>query len=243
MNLSRRNFFYQLGIGIGGAVLASCTRGFNSASADPQSLLINKFGNLQSDPKQIIDLPPGFKYKVISAVGETMNDGFVVPNNHDGMGALAGKNGETILIRNHELNSLAHQIKLSSDTPQYDPFCPGCVTTLVIDRDLNLKKHYLSLAGTNRNCSGGITPWNSWLSCEEDTATPYAPPGYSLKQISQFWGKISKKHGYNFEIFADQAISEPKPLTAMGRFRHEAIAVDPQTNYIYQTEDLSLIHI
>ena len=117
MNLSRRNFFYQLGIGIGGAVLASCTRGFNSASADPQSLLINKFGNLQSDPKQIIDLPPGFKYKVISAVGETMNDGFVVPNNHDGMGALAGKNGETILIRNHELNSLAHQIKLSSDTP------------------------------------------------------------------------------------------------------------------------------
>ena len=179
MNLSRRNFFYLLGIGLGGTVLTSYTKKFKSALADPESLLVNRFGNLQSDPKRIIDLPPGFKYKVISVVGETMNDGFAVPNNHDGMGALAGKNGETILIRNHELNSLAHKNGVTANTPQYDPSCPGCTTTLVIDRDRNLKKHYLSLAGTNRNCSGGITPWNSWLSCEEDIATPYAPPGYS----------------------------------------------------------------
>lgn len=237
MNLSRRSFFYLLGLGLGGTVLTSYTKKFKSALAAPESLFVNRFGNLQSDPKRIIDLPPGFKYKIISVVGETMNDGFAVPNNHDGMGALAGKNGETILIRNHELNSLAHKNELTANTPQYDSSCPGCTTTLVIDRDRNLKKHYLSLAGTNRNCSGGITPWNSWLSCEEDIATPYAPPGFSLEQIGYFWGKVSKKHGYNFEVFADRAIAEPKPLKAMGRFRHEAIAVDPQTNYIYQTED------
>ncbi len=32
-------------------------------------------------------------------------------------------------------------------------------------------------------------------------------------------------------------IAEPIPLVAMGRFNHEAVAVDPDTGYIYQTED------
>ena len=30
-----------------------------------------------------------------------------------------------------------------------------------------VKNQYLSLAGTLVNCSGGPTPWNTWISCEE----------------------------------------------------------------------------
>jgi secreted PhoX family phosphatase len=46
-------------------------------------------------------------------------------------------------------------------------------------------------------------------------------------------------HGYNFEVTptANIALSAPVPLKAMGRFRHEAVAVDPRSGVVYQTED------
>jgi secreted PhoX family phosphatase len=70
-----------------------------------------------------------------------------------------------------------------------------------------------------------VTPWNSWLSCEE------------IFQNSSF--TLAKKHGYVFEIpaSAEQKVTKPVPLKALGRFVHEAVAVDPRTNIIYQTED------
>lgn len=123
------------------------------------------------------------------------------------------------LVRNHKLNSVATNNRLPASVPQYDPLSPGCTTTLIVDRDRNLQQHYLSLAGTNRNYSGGVTTWNSWISCEEDVATPYAPPGYSLEEMRKYWGRVERKHGYNFEVPATGKIAQPKPLIAMGRFR------------------------
>lgn len=238
MKLSRRNFLGLVGIsGAATATGALSLKNLYSQSATGRSLQINKFGTLKPDPKGILDLPEGFQYKIISRVGEKMNDGLAVPNNHDGMAAFPGMDGSTILVRNHELSPGQTKNNLTADIPQYDPICPGGTTTLVIDRDRNLAKHYLSLAGTHRNCSGGTTTWGSWISCEEEIATPYAPPGYSLEQILPYWGKVTKKHGYNFEVPATGGLAKPIPLKAMGRFRHEAIATDPATGYIYQTED------
>lgn len=198
----------------------------------------NRIGELVPDPQGILDLPAGFKYKVLSRVGEEMDDGYVVPNQHDGMAAFAGKQGQTILVRNHEIHPLHGMSDWSEDVPLYDRNCSGGTTTLVVDNDRNLVKHYLSLAGTNRNCAGGTTPWGSWISCEEEISTPYPPPGYTPEQVEPVWGKVLKKHGYNFEVpAANEGLAEPIPLVAMGRFRHEAIATDPLTGYIYQTED------
>ncbi|MEM9275963.1 MAG: alkaline phosphatase PhoX [Cyanobacteria bacterium P01_F01_bin.143] len=238
MGLSRRKFLGLVGISsLATAIVAPSLKNLYSQSATVKTPKIDKFGVLKPDPKGILDLPEGFQYKIISGVGEKMNDGLLVPNNHDGMAAFPGENGSTILVRNHELNPVMTKNNLPASIPQYDPNCPGGTTTLVIDRDRNLQKHYLSLAGTNRNCSGGTTTWGSWISCEEEIATPYAPTGYSWQQILPYWGKVTKKHGYNFEVPATGGLAAPIPLKAMGRFRHEAIAIDPATGYIYQTED------
>ena len=237
MGLSRRSFLGLTGVGAASFVLASPLKNLYVNLAKGKQTTIEKFGSLVPDSQGIIDLPPGFQYRILSPVGTAMNDGNLVPNNHDGMAAFPGKKGTTILIRNHELSPLQTSNKLTADFPQYDSLCPGGTTTLIIDSDRQLQKHFISLAGTNRNCGGGSTPWHSWISCEEDVATPYPPPGYTLDTILYYWGKVEVKHGYNFEVSATEEVSKPLPLIAMGRFRHEAIAVDPQTGYIYQTED------
>ncbi|MCC0176024.1 DUF839 domain-containing protein [Waterburya agarophytonicola K14] len=238
MPLSRRKFFSLAGVGVGGVILAAPLKNLYTNLVAGKPSFADRIGELIPDPQGILDLPAGFKYKVISRVGEKMDDGYIVPNQHDGMAAFGGKKGQTILVRNHEIHPLQAINNLAENIPQYDRSCSGGTTTLIVDSDRNLIKHHLSLAGTNRNCAGGTTPWGSWISCEEEVSTPYPPPGYTKEQVDPVWGKITQKHGYNFEVPASLAgLAEPIPLVAMGRFRHEAIATDPKTGYIYQTED------
>jgi secreted PhoX family phosphatase len=158
-----------------------------------------------------------------------MSDGSLVPGDHDGMAAFAGPRDTTILIRNHELSPdevTKPKVKAPVDK-QYDTLSRGGTTTLIVGSDRKLIKDYASLAGTYRNCAGGRTPWGSWISCEETTATPANAPGSVLKM-----------HGYNFEVpISAKSPVDPIPLVAMGRFNHEAVAVDPKTGIVYETED------
>lgn len=182
------------------------------------------YGELVSDANKLLDLPPGFQYRAFSVTGELMNDGRRVPGKHDGMAAFSGLDNTVILVRNHEINGIPQGVPGAIAPPDkhYDPYHQGGTTTLVVGSDRQLISHYTSLAGTERNCAGGATPWGSWISCEE-------PEVRELEPI---------KHGYNFEVPANATgIVEPIPLVAMGRFRHEAIAVDPGTGIVYQTED------
>jgi uncharacterized protein len=204
-------------------------------------LSIHRYGELVSDPKRLLDLPKGFTYRVISRTGEMMDDGLLVPGAHDGMAAFEGPNGKTVLVRNHELDSndlalgpfgdknqrLSKLDRQKLFDPGYGAFpCLGGTTTLVYDtRRSRLERHFLSLAGTLRNCAGGATPWNSWISCEETG--------------QQAGDALEQHHGYNFEVpvSGDPELAKPMALKAMGRFRHEAVAVDPKTGIVYQTED------
>lgn len=201
--------------------------------------LAEGYGPLLPDPRGIIDLPAGFSYHVFSSAGEAMSDGLVVPGNHDGMAAFWGPGGKTILVRNHEMtqgtggpfgpgNALLNQVDRSLI---YDPGrgqapARGGTTTLVYDtRRRRLDKHFLSLVGTMRNCAGGVTPWNSWITCEEN--------------VQRATGTFEKDHGFCFDIPASpySGLVFPAPLKAMGRFNHEAVAVHPDTGIVYLTED------
>lgn len=181
---------------------------------------------LVTDPDGLIDLLPGFTYRIISALGETMDDGEPVPDRADGMGLFAGRDGRLILVRNHELRAGPSTLK----GPGFDRYrdgstLPGGTTTLVFNqRSGRVERQYRSLAGTIYNCSGGCTPWRTWLSCEEDVT----PSG----------GNVGRHHGWVFEVPADLlGRARPGPLTGLGRFRHEAAAVDPRSGAVYLTED------
>jgi uncharacterized protein len=205
---------------------------------------------LEEDFYGVMDLLPGFTYTIISEAGEKMDDGLLVPGKHDGMGAFAGPNGTTILVRNHEMDPAATEhspfgskralLRRIPRSKLYDagkgkkPGLGGTTTLVFNTRTQKLERHFLSLAGTFRNCAGGITPWNSWVTCEEDVSRPN-----SSGQDSD--DPMEKEHGYNFEVpaRAEIGLADPIPLKAMGRFNHEAIAVDPRTGIVYETEDRS----
>ncbi len=179
--------------------------------------------NLEIDADGICDLPPGFRYTILSAQGETMSDGHSVPDFHDGMACFAGPAGELILVRNHEV-PIYFPSDPASPAPDYayDPAASGGTTTIWLNEQMEVTKHHLSLTGTIRNCSGGSTPWGTWISCEE--------------AASQGW-QMGERHGYCFEVDPRQPLRLAEPLRAMGRFNHEAIAVDPHSGVVYQTED------
>lgn len=239
--VSRRHFLKTAGLvslGFTGLQIFSCG---SEGVARRRPHRHKKYGPLISDPHGILDLPRGFSYKIISKQGARMSDGLMVPGKPDGMATFPGPNGKTILIRNHELDLEMHGlgafgkdhkgISLVNPEMVYDlgrGEVPGLggTTTLVYDTNTRqVELEYLSLAGTIRNCAGGPTPWNSWLSCEETVVRH----GYRLE----------KDHGYVFEVpaRAHKMIAPPVPIRAMGRFQHEAVGVDPRTSIVYQTED------
>lgn len=199
------------------------------------------YGELIPDPTGTINMPRGFTCRVFSRTGETMDDGFFVPGRHDGMAAFPGPEGKTILVRNHELlpgqrddgpfgpdNRLTSKLdpKFLWDAGSGKAPGLGGTTTLVFDiKSQKLERHFLSLAGTWRNCAGGPTPWKSWITCEESVQRAESP--------------IEKDHGYCFEVpaSAEPGLVVPVPLRAMGRFNHEAAAVDAPSGVVYETED------
>ena len=170
---------------------------------------------------ELLRLPPGFSYRSFSWSLDPTDDGNVVSGLHDGMGAFVAEDGRTAtLVRNHEITIAP----LLAADPVYDPACGGGTTTLRFDlEDGEWLDSRVSLAGTYKNCAGGPTPWGSWLTCEETLADPSTHA-------------VMRRHGLVFEVPAT-GLGDPRPLTGLGRFKHEAAAVDAETGIVYLTED------
>jgi secreted PhoX family phosphatase len=174
----------------------------------------------------LLQLPQGFSYRSFGWSGDRMRNGQPTPQNHDGM-AVVAFGAETVLIRNHE-NGVVPGYGLIDAKACYDkaflaegPLSGG--NTVLRCRNGRWVDSAPALGGTSTNCCGGPTPWGTWLTCEE-----------TLNDFSEVGGR---KHGYVFEVSADPQRTSGNPIVAMGRMRHEAVAVDPRTGAVYLSED------
>jgi secreted PhoX family phosphatase len=253
-DLNRRQFFARSGLAAGATtfgggifdalVARAAFAGERAGGSDAAG-----YGPLRPAGDDLA-LPVGFQYRVLSTEGDPMDDGFPTPKAMDGMGAFPLPNGNVLLVRNHEDSQAASHFRprpagststtagmlngiLDTDygprAYAYDAYAGGGTTTLEVEphgRRRLVRQHW-SLVGTLRNCAGGVTPWGSWLSSEESLENSSAT-GYA------------QHHGYNFEVPIDTPpgiAAPPTPLRHLGRFNHEAVAVDPATGIVYETED------
>ncbi len=90
----------------------------------------------------------------------------------------------------------------------------GGVSAVKFNSSAQIVDAYPILSGTRANCAGGATPWDTWLSCEE----------------------VDRGYVYETDPWGDQAAIR---RDAMGQFKHEAAAADPDRHVIYLTEDES----
>ncbi len=181
----------------------------------------NRFGPLiptadQRTGLKLIALPEGFEYTTLSWAGDPMKgEGQKVPPLHDGMAAFVVGDDHVVLIRNQEISNGSPYA-----APVFDLTQGGGTTNVLFNTSSFCEeKTWGSLTGTVRNCAGGPTPWNSWLTCEET---------------------MVDGHGWIFDVPVF-GYNPPLPIEDMGRFSHEAVAVAPlgvdPSAVVYETED------
>jgi uncharacterized protein len=194
--MRRREF---IGLGVGG--VAAVTLGaafwdqlFGSAESSPLRRG-GGYGPRRPPDANGVRLPEGFESRVI-ARGEQ-----AVPGTHyrwhiasDGMATFPHDDGGFVLVSNSET-------------------LDGGASALRIGAGGEVRDAYRILSDTTQNCSGGGTPWGTWLSCEEI-------------EDGRVWecDPTGRK----------RAVAHP----AMGIFKHEAAAVDARGKRVYMTEDL-----
>ncbi len=155
------------------------------------------YGALRAADANGIALPNGFTSRVIARSGQTVpGTSYRWHGAPDGGACFADGDGWVYVSNSEQILGT------------------GGVSAVRFSATGQVTGAYRILSGSTRNCSGGATPWNTWLSCEETS------------------------RGYVYETYpfgGTAAVRRP----AMGRFNHEAAAASPARQVIYLTEDES----
>ena len=188
-----------IGMGIGGVAAVSLGAAFwDELFGEAQSRPLRRgrgYGPLGTPDEHGIRLPDGFSSRIVARGDEPVAaTGYRWHLASDGMATFPRDDGGYVLVSNSET-------------------VEGGASALRFGRDGKVEDAYRILSGTTQNCSGGGTPWGTWLSCEE------------------------VEEGRVWEC-DPSGRRRPVAHEAMGVFKHEAAAVDPRGRRVYLTEDL-----
>jgi uncharacterized protein len=229
--LDRRAFLRGAVIATGGIAVGGSFRGVvGSAKAAPPEPGLSAVPDLR-DGTVRLHLPRGFQYRSFhdTEFPETLDDGTSLPGRSDGMGAFPGPDGNVWLVRNHEINGPG--APFGPGTP-YDTQARAGTTTVLTTPFGEVVGAFTSLNGTQMNCAGAVTPWGSWIACEETVNGPDVGPDFTgVSNVT-----LQQRHGFIYDVPAGGQ-SNREPITAAGRFAHEAAAFDPGEGILYLTED------
>lgn len=228
---SRREFLRQL-FWSAGAVgsaswLAACGGSSGNSLPDRTRGRLAGIGPLGEPDANNIRLPRGFTSRVVAVAGQFPAAGspgiwHAFP---DGSAVFPRPEGGWIYCCNSEvpgIGTVTFSFPELSGLPLVDEligvggrFAPGLggASALVFDAGGTVVDCYRVLRNTTFNCSGGATPWNTWLSCEE---------------IND--GRVWECDPYG--------VVDAQVKPALGIFAHEALALDPAARTAYMTEDL-----
>lgn len=184
---------------LGAATALAFSTGFwRSALATPAVLGAGPYGPLGLPDKYGVRLPQGFAARLVGFTGDRVpGTTFEWVGEPDGAATFATDDGGWIYAANSEVNGTG-----------------GGAAAIRFAADGEIVDAYRILGGTKWNCSGGATPWGTWLSGEEF------------------------RNGLVWECDPtrpSQGVKRP----GMGKYAHEAAVVDPATGWVYLTEDNS----
>jgi secreted PhoX family phosphatase len=222
--IDRRTFIRGAAVGAGGLVLGG------RAWAAPPAGALGPVPDLR-DGAVRLHLPPGFSYRSFHDTEQTvtLGDGTVLPGFHDGMATFPAPDGNVWLLRNHEVNGPGPAVGPGAP---YDPMARAVTTTVLTTPRGEPLDSFTALNGTQMNCAGAVTPWGTYIACEETVNGPDVGPDFT--GVSN--APLRRPHGFIFEIPAGGQ-SDRVPITAAGRFAHEAAVWDARAGVLYLTED------
>ncbi|MDA3647771.1 PhoX family protein [Saccharopolyspora indica] len=190
----RRRSFLRAAVVGGGVAAFSGGLWTGAAVSAPNRLAEGPYGPLLPADGNGLELPEGFTSRIIARSGDQVEGTSYTWHDAPDGGACFADGDGWIYVSNSEIEP------------------GGGVGAVRFDAGGNIADAYRILDDTRRNCAGGKTPWDTWLSCEE--------VGYGYVFETDPWGR-----------------NEAVRRDAMGKFNHEAAACDPVRKVIYLTED------
>lgn len=200
LHFQRRQFLQLSTKGMGAFFLGAQVQGLFAATESwPKGIFtqFTDFSALQPADENGIRLPKGFTSRIVARSSQQVISGsdYIWHGAPDGGACFATTDGGWVYVSNSEIKGNKGGV--------------GCIR---FNAHGEVVDAYPILEGTNNNCAGGRTPWNTWLSCEE----------------------VDRGRVFECDPYGQFPAVE---RSALGYFKHEAVTVDSFHEHLYLTED------